>query len=126
KADTIGAARAWAEGDTTAGTKNWQRLSELGLSALLISEEDGGLGGSLVDLVVAHETLGYHLAVGPWVESSAYLALALAPGDALDAVASGALATVAVPPQVPRALDGDIADQVYTVVDGALLRASAE
>ena len=31
----------------------------------------------MADLVVAHEVLGHHLAVGPWIESSAYLARAL-------------------------------------------------
>ncbi|HEX2895955.1 MAG TPA: acyl-CoA dehydrogenase family protein [Marmoricola sp.] len=123
KADTVAAARAWAAGDTGPGLGIWKRLADQGLSALVVPEEAGGLGGSPVDLVVAHEVLGHHLAVGPWVESSAYLATALS-GDALEAVAGGAVATVAVPPHVPFALDADVADVVYVGTEHGLARAS--
>ncbi len=125
KADTVGAARAWAEGDPAPGRAQWQRLADQGLAALVISEENGGLGGSLVDLCVAHEALGYHLAVGPWIETSAYLATALPAGDALEALAGGALGSVAVDQHVPYALDGAIADQLYVASDGALATATA-
>jgi alkylation response protein AidB-like acyl-CoA dehydrogenase len=124
KADTVGAARSWIAGDTAPGLANWKRLADLGVNALVISEADGGLGGSLVDLSVAHEALGYHLAVGPWVESSAYLATALT-GDALGRIAEGTLGTVAVAPQVPRALDGDTAAEIYTASGGTLAVATA-
>lgn len=124
KADTVSAARSWISGDTTSGLANWKRLADLGLSALLISEDEGGLGGTLVDLVVAHEKLGYHLAVGPWIESSAYLPSALAAGPHLAAIAEGAVATVAVGPQVPRALDGDVASQVFTATPSGLALAT--
>jgi hypothetical protein len=86
----------------------------------VVPEEAGGLGGSLVDLVVAHEVLGHHLAVGPWIESGAFLATALPAGDALEAVAGGAVATVALPPHVPFALDADVADQVYVATPDGL------
>jgi alkylation response protein AidB-like acyl-CoA dehydrogenase len=112
KADTVAVARAWADGDSGPGLALWKRLADQGVNALVVPEDSGGLGGSLVDLVVAHEVLGHHLAVGPWIESSAYLAAALT-GEALEAVASGAVATVAVPPHVPFALDGDVAERVY-------------
>ena len=79
--------------------------------------EQGGLGGTAVDLVVAFEVLGHHLAVGPWIESAAYLARAL-DGDDLAAIAEGAVATVAVPPLVPYALDADVAEKIYVAVDG--------
>ncbi len=125
KADTVGAARAWASGDTAPGLAQWKRLADQGLSALVVSEENGGLGGSLVDLAVAHEVLGRHLAVGPWIETSAYLATTLSPGDALEALAEGALGTVAVAPHVPYALDGAVSDQVYVVADGSLCSATA-
>lgn len=125
KADTVGAARAWAAGDTAPGLAQWKRLADQGLSALVVSEENGGLGGTLVDLAVAHEALGFHLAVGPWIETSAYLATALPAGDALDALAAGALGTVAVAPQVPFALDGALADQVYVVDTDTLSTATA-
>ena len=49
---------------------------------------------------------GRHAVPGPWVESAAYLPVAL--GREVEGVA-----TVAVPPHVPYALDADVADQVY-------------
>ena len=125
KADTVAAARAWAAGDTTPGLSLWKRLADQGVNALVVAEESGGLGGSLVDLVVAHEVLGHHLAVGPWIESSAYLASALS-GDALEAVTGGAVATVAIPPHVPFALDADAAEHVYVVGPDGLVAASVD
>jgi alkylation response protein AidB-like acyl-CoA dehydrogenase len=122
KADTVAAARAWAAGDTGPGLAIWKRLADQGVSALVVPEDAGGLGGSLVDLAVAHEALGHHLAVGPWIESSAYLATALS-GDAIEAVAGGAVATVALPPHVPFALDGDVADHVYAGTADGLVAA---
>jgi len=119
KADTVAAARAWAEGDTGPGLAIWKRLADQGVNALVVPEDAGGLGGSLVDLVVAHEALGHHLAVGPWIESGAFLATALT-GDAVEAVAGGAVATVALPPHVPFALDADVADLVYAGTGDAL------
>jgi alkylation response protein AidB-like acyl-CoA dehydrogenase len=113
KADTVAVARAWADGDTGPGLALWKRLADQGVSALIVPEQDGGLGGSLVDLVVAHEVLGHHLAVGPWIESGAFLASALPSGPPLEALAGGAVSSVALAPHVPFALDGDIADQVY-------------
>jgi alkylation response protein AidB-like acyl-CoA dehydrogenase len=123
RADTVAAARAWADGDTAPGLAIWKRLADQGVNALVVPEDAGGLGGSLVDLVVAHEVLGHHLAVGPWIESSAYLATALS-GDALEAVAAGAVATVAVPPQVPFALDADVAERVYVGSEGGVAPAT--
>ena len=112
RADTVAAARAWAEGDTGSGLATWRRLADQGVNALVVPEDAGGLGGSLVDLVVAHEVLGRHLAVGPWIESSAFLATALS-AEAVESIAAGAVATVALPPHVPFALDADTAEQVY-------------
>jgi alkylation response protein AidB-like acyl-CoA dehydrogenase len=114
KSDPVGAARAWADGDTAPGLTLWKRLADQGVNALVVPEDAGGLGGSLVDLVVAHEVLGHHLAVGPWIESGAYLAAALT-GDAVEALAAGAVMTLAVPPHVPFALDAHAAERVYVV-----------
>ncbi len=111
-ADSVGVARAWAAGDHGPGLALWRRLADQGVPALVVPGEAGGLGGTPVDLVVAFEVLGHHLAVGPWIESAAYLALRLS-GDALTALADGAVATVAVPPLVPFALDADVAAQVW-------------
>ena len=117
KADSVAAARAWAAGDAEPGLELWRRLAEQGVNALVVPDEQGGLGGTAVDLVVAFEVLGHHLAVGPWIESAAYLARAL-DGEELTAVAEGAMATVAVPPLVPYALDADAAEHVYVSVVG--------
>jgi alkylation response protein AidB-like acyl-CoA dehydrogenase len=122
-ADAVDVARSWAAGDTEPGLALWRRLAEQGVNALVVSEEDGGLGGNPVDLVVAFEVLGHQLAVGPWIESAAYLATALE-GEALVAVAEGAVATVAVPPRVPYALDADVAEKIFLASDAALVMAS--
>jgi len=112
KADSVAAARAWAVGDHEPGLALWKRLSDQGVNALVVPEEHGGLGGTAVDLVVAFEVLGHQLAVGPWIESAAYLARTLE-GPDLMAVAEGAVATVAAPPLVPFALDADVASLVF-------------
>jgi len=125
--DSVAAARAWAAGDTAPGLGLWKRLAELGVAGLVVPESEGGVGGSYVDLVVAHEALGRHLAVGPWIESSAYLATALPAvdrGDDAGRIADGAIGTVAVPP-VPYALDADVADQVWLRTADGLSPAAA-
>ncbi len=98
-ADPAGAARAWAEGDHGPGLKLWQRLAEQGLT--MLARE-----ATPVEVCVAFEALGRHAVPGPWVESAAYLPVAL--GREVESVA-----TVAVPPHVPYALDADVADEVY-------------
>lgn len=102
-ADSVAVARAWAEGDTAPGVALWKRLADLGLTALVVPEEEGGLGGTLVDLVVAFEVLGHELAVGPWIESAA-----LAPqleGEMVTAAAAS-WAPYAADAQVARLLSG--------------------
>lgn len=91
-ADTVAVARAWADGDHGPGLKLWGRLAEMGVTSL--TDEP-------VFLVIAFERLGHHAVPGPWVESVAYLGRA------------DGIATVAVPPHVPYALDADVADEVY-------------
>jgi alkylation response protein AidB-like acyl-CoA dehydrogenase len=96
--DSVAVARAWAGGDTGPGEALWKRLADLGLTALVAPEADGGLGGTLVDLVVAFEALGHELAVGPWIESAA-----LAPQ------VDGAMVTAAAAPLAPYAADAHVA-----------------
>ena len=98
KADSVAAARAWAAGDHAPGQALWNRLADQGVTALVAPEDEGGLGGTMVDLVVAFEVLGHQLAVGPWIESAA-----LAPQ------VDGGMVTAAAPPLSPYALDGDVA-----------------
>ncbi|HET6166195.1 MAG TPA: acyl-CoA dehydrogenase family protein [Marmoricola sp.] len=97
-ADSVAVARAWSRGDTAPGEALWKKLADLGLTALVAPEDDGGLGGTLVDLVVAFEVLGHELAVGPWIESAA-----LAPQ------VDGSMVTAAVPPLAPYAADAHVA-----------------
>lgn len=120
-ADTVGAARAWAEGDTAPGLELWRRLAEQGVNALVVPEEHGGMGATAVELVVAFEALGRHGVPGPWVESAAYLPLALADADLLAALAEGAVGTVAEAAHAPYALDAEVADHVFSCT-GTTLR----
>ena len=97
-ADSVAVARAWAAGDTAPGAALWARLADLGVTALVAPEAEGGLGGTLVDLVVAFEALGHELAVGPWIESAALLPQV-----------DGQMVTAAVPGIAPYAVDGGVA-----------------
>lgn len=123
-ADAVGANRAWAAGRPDPGLALWHRLAALGVTGLLVPEEHGGTGGTPVDLVVAFERIGYHGAPGPLIESIALAPALLAPtGSAalLPKIAEGgALVSVAAPPHAPYALDADVADEVFAIVDGSL------
>lgn len=97
-AGSVSVARAWADGDTAPGQALWKRLADLGVTALVAPEDDGGLGGTPVDLAVAFEVLGHELAVGPWIESAA-----LAPQ------VDGSMVTAAAPPLAAYAADAHVA-----------------
>lgn len=97
--DTVAVARAWADGDSSPGLKLWARLAEQGVLSLATD-------ATPVELCIAFEALGRYAVPGPWVESAAYLPVAL--GHEVEGVA-----TVALPPHVPYLLDADVADQVY-------------
>lgn len=120
-ADVPAAVRGWAAGDTAPGRKVWAQLAELGITALNVPEEFDGLGAHPVDLVVAMERLGRWCVPGPVVESIAVAPVLLAgssdSGDRLAALAAGELiATAALPPHTPRAVDADTAGLVLLAV----------
>ena len=122
-ADVPRAVRAWSAGDTGPGKKVWATLADLGVTALLVAEEFDGIGAHPVDLVVAAERLGRWGVPGPVTESIAVAPILLASGDwgaersAL--LASGELiATVAMPPLVPRGVDADVAGLILLASDG--------
>jgi len=125
------AARAWAEGDHAPGLAIWRKLAGAGVTALAVPERAGGLGAGPVDLVVACEELGRAPVPGPVAESVAAvpaLLAALAEGaaregpDWLAGLAAGELiATLAVPPLVPYALDADAAGLVL-LAGGVVVR----
>ena len=121
-------AREWGKGEPEAGLRLWHRLAELGVTGLLVPEDQGGLGADEVDLVVVFEALGRHAVPGPWIESVAFLPVLL-PNTQEDELLAGlvtgeTLATVGVPGLVPYALDADVATASF-VLDGALVRRGA-
>jgi alkylation response protein AidB-like acyl-CoA dehydrogenase len=126
--DSPAAARSWAGGDPVPGLKLWHRLAETGVTALAVPQRWNGLGADPVDLVVACEELGHHALPGPVVESMAAVpALLTALADEklcarwLPRLAAGdVLATLAVPPRLPYAVDADTAGLVLLVNGDAL------
>ncbi|MCW2651950.1 MAG: acyl-CoA dehydrogenase [Mycobacterium sp.] len=123
--DLPAAVRAWARGDTAPGRKVWATLADLGVTALAVPGRFGGLQAHPVDLVVALERLGRWCVPGPVAESVAVAPVLLADGDRLEALASGDLiATVAMPPTMPRALDAEAAGLTLLARDGAVADAA--
>lgn len=117
-ADVPGAVRSWANSDTTPGRKVWAQLADLGVTALVVQEEFDGLAAHPVDLVVACERLGRWCVPGPVTESIAVAPVLLAGDERSAALAAGELiATVAMPPTVPRAVDADFAGLVLRAAD---------
>ena len=109
-ADTVAVARAWADGNAEPGLSLWARLVEQGVTALTTD-------ATPVELCVAFEALGRYAVPGPWVESAAYLPVLL--GREVDRVA-----TVALAPHVPLALDADVAGTVLAVAGGEVREAT--
>lgn len=120
KADMPAVIRAWNTGDTAPGLAVWERLAETGVTALTISEENGGMGADAIDMVVAIEQLGRYAVPGPIAETLAVapLLLAAVAPERLEALAEGALATVAAPPETPFAVDADAA-ALTLLLDGS-------
>ena len=118
--------RAWAAGDTGPGRKVWSTLADLGVTALLVPEKYDGIDAHPVDLVVAAERLGYWGVPGPVTESVAVAPVLLADDERCGALAAGELiATVALPPHVPRAVDADSAGLILVAGDGEVQRRRA-
>ena len=125
-ADVPTAVRAWADGDTAPGRKVWNQLADLGVTALAVAEEFDGLAAHPVDLVVACERLGRWCVPGPVTESIAVAPVLLAADERSAALAAGELiATVALPPVVPWAVDAEAAGLVLLAADGAVADATA-
>jgi alkylation response protein AidB-like acyl-CoA dehydrogenase len=118
-ADVPAAVRAWSAGDTGPGRKVWATLSDLGVTALTVAEKFDGIEAHPVDLVVAAERLGYWGVPGPVAESIAVAAVLLADDERSAGLASGELiATVALPPHAPRAVDADTAGLILVAGEG--------
>ncbi|HEX6353689.1 acyl-CoA dehydrogenase family protein [Actinophytocola sp.] len=99
-ANVPAATRAWAAGEHAAGLDLFKGLAKIGA---------GELAEYPVELAVVFEELGRHAVPGPLIES-----YAVAPVLGLDAE----LATVALPPDVPYALDADVATPFVLLDDG--------
>jgi alkylation response protein AidB-like acyl-CoA dehydrogenase len=121
RADPATVAAARAAGDTAPGRRLWESLAEAGVTGLLVPEESGGLGADVDDLVVVCEVLGRHAVPGPVAESVAAAPALLVSGRWLPELADGRLlASVAAPPWLPFAADGDVADLLLLVDDHAV------
>jgi alkylation response protein AidB-like acyl-CoA dehydrogenase len=125
-ADLPGALRAWSAGDIAPGRKVWEQLANLGVTALAVPEKFDGLEAHPVDLVVALERLGRWCVPGPVAESIAVAPVLLAGDERSAELSSGELiATVALPPHTPRAVDAEAAGLVLLATDGGVSEATA-
>lgn len=120
-ADVPAAVRAWSAGDADPGRKVWATLADLGVTALAVPERHDGIEAHPVDLVVAAERLGYWGVPGPVSESLAVAPVLLADDERAAGLASGALiATVAMAPHTPRAVDADTAGLILIAENGTV------
>ncbi len=123
-ADLPGAVRAWSAGDVAPGRKVWEQLANLGVTALAVPEKFGGIDAHPVDLVVALERLGRWCVPGPVAESIAVAPVLLAEDERSAGLAAGELlATVALPPHAPRAVDAGAAGLVLLATDDGVTEA---
>ncbi len=121
-ADVPGVGRAYAAGDVSPLRTIWKSLADIGISGLLISEDQGGLDADPLDMVVALERLGAWAVPGPVVESIVAVPTLLrsaTPAEPerreewLTGLSAGDLvATLALEPVMPFALDPAAADVV--------------
>ena len=61
--------KLFVDGETTFTEEMWQKIAELGWTAVLIPEEYGGLGLNFVDLAVILEEMGKGPMPGPFISS---------------------------------------------------------
>jgi alkylation response protein AidB-like acyl-CoA dehydrogenase len=88
----------------------WRQVVELGLGAISVPEDRGGGGGGLVELAIAAECLGQHLAPVPLIEAAVANDLLASWPDRTgqiesivsEAIAGDLLATLAVRPATGR------------------------
>lgn len=115
-----GVARSWSEGDSGPGLALWRELAETGILGLRIPESAGGVGGSLLDLVVVFERLGFHAVPGPYLESGVLLPT-LVPEDLQSEIGSGAaVATAGVEKFSPLAPDLDVSTHAFLITNDSI------
>ncbi|BBY24268.1 acyl-CoA dehydrogenase [Mycobacterium stomatepiae] len=104
----------------------WEQLANLGVTALAVPEKYDGLDAHPVDLVVALERLGRWCVPGPVAESIAVAPILLGDDERSAGLSSGELiATVALSPHTPRAVDAEAAGLVLLASDGSVSEAAA-
>ena len=80
-------------------TENWSSIEDMGFTGLLLSEADGGFGGSWIDAGIVFRLVGYHALALPLVEAVIAARLAVDAGSELTGLgtiaerASGTLAS---------------------------------
>ena len=80
--------RALRSADGGYSLDRWRDMAELGLLALAVPENAGGMGGSAIDLAVVAEALGYEIAPDPWLENGVLPARLLAAAGRADLIES--------------------------------------
>ena len=73
----LGRVRKAAEGGEAIADDVWSALVELGVPGMIVPEEQGGLGLTLLDAALVSEMLGRHVAPVPFVASAVMAPLAL-------------------------------------------------
>ncbi len=111
--------RTYADGGDDAQV--WQGLAELGVSALLVPEDHGGIGLTPLDAALVAESLGYHVTPGPYLASAVMVPtiLAEAAADYAQPLAQLAAGELRVGIAFSEAL-GARADGGISVVDGVI------
>lgn len=76
--------RHWRDRDCPDGFGHglWSQMAELGFNAILVSEEDGGMGMGHVEAGIVLEEIGRNLTPSPFLTSSVLAATALGQGSA--------------------------------------------
>lgn len=125
-ADLPAAVRAWGEGDSVPGRRVWAQLADLGVTALMVPERFEGIDAHPTDLMVAMERIGRWCVPGPVTESIAVTPILLLDDERSADLATGELiATVALPPLAPLAVDADTAGLILLGVDGQVRAGTA-
>jgi len=70
--------REFAEAKEPVARDVWRALTDLGVSGLLLAEEQGGLGLTLLDAALAAEILGAHAAPSPFLGGAVLAPIAIA------------------------------------------------
>ena len=70
--------RAFVDGDEPRAADIWAGLCDLGIPAMLVNEQHGGIGCTVLDAALAAETLGGHVAPVPFVATAAMVPWAIA------------------------------------------------